>query len=86
MKKQSHGHRVDRQDVSTVTPFPGQSLTGSKPKGVHTGERSKPTQLSAGAAESHTRPVQAPSASRSTSSGSLSRQTNSTQSHRNRVH
>lgn len=82
MKKQSSGHRVDRQDVSTVTPFPGQSLTGSKPKGVHTGERSKPTQLSAGAAESHTRPVQTPNASRSTSGGSISRDTHTS---RNRV-
>lgn len=58
MKKQSSGHRVDRQDVSTVTPFPGQSLTGSKPHGVHAGGRSKPTHLSAGAAESPTKPVE----------------------------
>lgn len=60
MKKQSSGHRVDRQDVSTVTPFPGQSLTGSKPHGVHTGGRNKPTQLSAGAANSTTQPVEVP--------------------------
>lgn len=60
MKKQSSGHRVDRQDVSMVTPFPGQSLVGSKPRGVHTGERAKPTQLSSGAAESKTNPVEMP--------------------------
>lgn len=70
MKKQSSGHRVDRQDVSTVTPFPGQSLTGSKPHGVHAGGRSKPTQLSAGAANSTTQPVELPNRGRrSTSSG-----------------
>lgn len=73
MKKQSSGHRVDRQDVSTVTPFPGQSLTGSKPHGVHAGGRSKPTQLSAGAAESLTKPVElAGRGSRPASSGTRS--------------
>lgn len=60
MKKQSHGHREDRQDVSTVTPFPGQSLVGSKPRGVHTREIAKPTHLNTGAAESHTKPVEVP--------------------------
>lgn len=60
MKKQSKGHPEDRQDVSTVTPFPGNSRTGSHPKGVHTGESAKPTQLNEGAAESHTRPVELP--------------------------
>lgn len=73
MKKQSSGHRVDRQDVSMVTPFPGQSLTGSKPQGVHTRERAKPTQLNAGAAESRTQPVELPNrGSRTTSSGTRS--------------
>ncbi len=59
MRKQSSGHRVDRQDVTTVTPFPGNSQLGSKPHGVHAGGGSKPTQLSAGAAESN-RPVELP--------------------------
>lgn len=58
MKGQSSGHRVDRQDVMTVTPFPGNSRTGTKPHGVHAGGRGKPTQLSSGAAESKTEPVQ----------------------------
>ena len=60
MKKQSSGHRVDRQDVSTVTPFPGQSLEGSKPRGVHTHGIANPTELDRGAAESHTKPVDIP--------------------------
>lgn len=58
MKKQSSGHREDRQDVTTVTPFPGNSRVGSKPHGVHAGGRNKPTELSAGAAESTSQPVQ----------------------------
>lgn len=70
MKKQSSGHRVDRQDVTTVTPFPGNSRVGSKPHGVHAGGGSKPTQLSAGAAESPHQPVELPNrGSRSTTSG-----------------
>lgn len=60
MKKQSKGHRVDRQDVSMVTPFPGQSLVGSKPRGVHTREIAKPMHLNAGAAESRANPVELP--------------------------
>jgi hypothetical protein len=58
MKKQSRGHPEDRQDVQTVTPFPGNSRTGSRPKGVHAGEIAKPTQLDKGAAESRTEPVE----------------------------
>lgn len=58
MKKQSRGHPEDRQDVQTVTPFPGNSRTGSHPKGVHTGELAKPTELDTGAAESRTHPVE----------------------------
>jgi hypothetical protein len=58
MKKQSRGHPEDRQDVQTVTPFPGNSRTGSHPKGVHTGESAKPTQLDTGAAESGAQPVE----------------------------
>lgn len=76
MKKQSSGHREDRQDVTTVTPFPGNSRVGSKPHGVHAGGRNKPTQLNAGAAESKTRPVETPSrSSRSSSTGSRSTRT-----------
>lgn len=60
MKKQSSGHRVNRQDVSMVTPFPGQSRVGSKPRGVHAPGFAKPTQLEAGAAQPHTRPVEMP--------------------------
>jgi hypothetical protein len=69
MKKQSKGHPEDRQDVQSVTPFPGNSRTGSHPKGVHTGESAKPTQLDTGAAESRTQPVGVPGGSnRSTAS------------------
>lgn len=76
MKKQSSGQRVDRQDVSMVTPSPGQTMPGSKPHGVHTRERGKPTQLSAGAAESKTQPVEVPHRS----SGSTASGTHSTKS------
>lgn len=72
MKKQSRGHRVDRQDVSMVTPFPGQSLVGSKPRGLHTGDRGKPTHLNAGAAEPRTRPVEMPNRGSSTRGGTIS--------------
>lgn len=69
MKKQSRGHPEDRQDVQSVTPFPGNSRTGSHPKGVHTGELAKPTELDTGAAESGTHPVEVHGdVSRSTSS------------------
>ena len=79
MKKQSKGHREDRQDVLTVTPFPGNSRTGTKPHGVHAGGSAKPTQLSTGAAESKTQPVQLP--------GHNTRQrTDGTQSSRDRAH
>lgn len=81
MKKQSRGHPVDRQDVFTVAPFPGNSRTGSHPKGVHTGELAKPTELDAGAAESRTHPVKVhgtssgstPSGARTTRSSSRDR-------------
>lgn len=79
MKKQSSGHREDRQDVLTVTPFPGNSRTGTKPHGVHAGGRSKPTQLSTGAAESKTQPVQLPAHTAGSSAGS-------TRSTRSRTH
>lgn len=79
MKKQSSGHREDRQDVLTVTPFPGNSRTGTKPHGVHAGGRSKPTELNAGAAESKTQPVQLPGNSTRSSAGS-------TRSTRSRTH
>ena len=69
MKKQSRGHRADRQDVSMVTPFPGQSLVGTKPRGVHTGERAKPTKLSGGAAEARTQPVEMPNRGNRSTSG-----------------
>jgi hypothetical protein len=61
MKKQSHGYNPDRQDVASVTPFPGQSLEGSKPRGLHDQNRSQPTHLKKGAAESRTaKPVEVP--------------------------
>jgi len=61
MKKKSHGYNPDRQDVASVTPFPGQSLEGSKPRGLHDHNRSQPTHLKEGAAESRTaRPVALP--------------------------
>lgn len=85
MKKQSRGHAVDRQDVSMVTPFPGQSVVGTKPHGVHARGRSKPTQLEAGAAESKTKPVEMPRrATRSNAAGTQSAP--GTQSTRNRTH
>ena len=61
MKKQSNGSIPDRQDVSTVTPFPGQSLEGSKPRGLYDHHHSQPTHLKKGAAESRTaKPVEMP--------------------------
>lgn len=61
MKKKSHGYDPDRQDVATVTPFPGQSLEGSKPRGLHDHHHSQPTHLKKGAAESRTaKPVEMP--------------------------
>lgn len=91
MKKQSSGANPDRQDVSTVTPFPGQSRTGSHPKGVHAPGKDKPTELNTGAAESpRTHPVEMPkSSSRSNSSpGSSRSQSHSAQSSssKDRVH
>lgn len=68
MKKQSHGYNPDRQDVASVTPFPGQSLEGSKPRGLHDHNHSQPTHLKKGAAESRTvKPVDMPHGEEKTS-------------------
>jgi hypothetical protein len=62
MKKQSSMHRSNPsiQPETTAATFLGSARQESYPKGLHAGDRGKPTHLDAGAAESHTRPVEMP--------------------------
>lgn len=62
MKKQSSMDRSNRsiQPETTAATFLGSATQESYPKGLHAGDRGKPTHLDAGAAESHTRPVEMP--------------------------
>jgi hypothetical protein len=86
MRKQSSGHREDRQDVTTVTPFPGNSRVSSKPHGVHVGGRSKPTKLDAGAADPTTKPVELPGRADSSGPGRTRSSASGTRSTGSRTH
>lgn len=62
MKKQSTAHRKNQpiQPETSAATFLGSVRTNPQPKGLFAHDRGKPTHLDAGAAESHTQPVEMP--------------------------
>jgi hypothetical protein len=62
MKKQSTVHRKNQpiQPETSSATFLGSVGSNPQPKGLFAHDRGKPTHLDAGAAESHTKPVEMP--------------------------